>query len=50
MDMVSVAQEITHVYNTSKSMAFLLKLYFENAYDRVEWDCLLEILMLLWIL
>lgn len=43
---ITTAHEVIHRCKKTRGNKFLLKLDFENVYDTVSWDCLLEVLQL----
>lgn len=44
LDGIVITHEVVHQVRKDKKSGFLLKLDFEKAYNRVNWDCLLEVL------
>lgn len=44
LDGIAVLHEVVHEIKVSKEKVFILKIYFEKAYDRVLWDFLEEVL------
>lgn len=39
-----VLHEVLHEFKYSKGRGLILKIDFEKAYDRVNWDCLRQVL------
>lgn len=44
LDETVITHEEVHQMKKEKRRGFLLKLDFEKPYDRVNWDCLMEVL------
>jgi hypothetical protein len=44
LESVGTAHEIIHSVHKSKQQCFILKLDYEKAYDKVNWNFLLEVL------
>ena len=44
LESVVVAHEIVHSLHSNKKPGLILKLDYEKAYDRVDWDFLFEVL------
>ena len=42
LDSIATTQEVIQFTKRNKEPGFMLKLDFEQAYDTVEWDCILE--------